>query len=300
MTIKSEITRNDVRLVQLVAAACALVLACLLLAGQPARAFALGAIDTGASCSIEADFAASSGAKQGVSDIEKVIAAGSLPSGTEAPSAARIVQGTTVNLWRVATVCNESGWTDVQWDADFLAWLKTQGDPAQELILGTDWKDNTSWASVASKLASMVQGKTSGVDARTPDYTTTVGTDGIARFADLRCAVYLMVPVDYSYTWSEVLENGAGSRYHSSMAFLPSLISLPTLNEAENSWVYDVAAIPKCADPGSGPTVDPEPSSGGSGKLPQTGQLWWPVPVLLAIGAVLLAAGYVLRRKAQS
>jgi len=32
-------------------------------------------------------------------------------------------------------------------------------------------------------------------------------------------------------------------------------------------------------------------------KLPQTGQLWWPVPLLSAVGLVLLAAGLVLRKR---
>ena len=32
-------------------------------------------------------------------------------------------------------------------------------------------------------------------------------------------------------------------------------------------------------------------------KLPQTGQLWWPVPLLCAAGLVLLAAGLVLKKR---
>lgn len=37
--------------------------------------------------------------------------------------------------------------------------------------------------------------------------------------------------------------------------------------------------------------------SGTSGKLPQTGQLWWPVPVLLAAGLILIIVGVKLRGK---
>ncbi|MBR6407769.1 MAG: Cna B-type domain-containing protein [Clostridia bacterium] len=37
------------------------------------------------------------------------------------------------------------------------------------------------------------------------------------------------------------------------------------------------------------PPVEPE--------LPQTGQLWWPVPVLLCLGLAFCAAGYILKRK---
>ncbi len=38
------------------------------------------------------------------------------------------------------------------------------------------------------------------------------------------------------------------------------------------------------------------PDTPKGGKLPQTGQLWWPVPVLLLAGLVLVIVG-LLRRK---
>ena len=34
-----------------------------------------------------------------------------------------------------------------------------------------------------------------------------------------------------------------------------------------------------------------------SGKLPQTGSLWWPVPVLTAAGLILVCAGVMRRRR---
>lgn len=51
-------------------------------------------------------------------------------------------------------------------------------------------------------------------------------------------------------------------------------------------------------NPGGNPG---EPSKGGStgsgqSKLPQTGQLWWPVPLLLAAGLLFLIAGVIRRR----
>ena len=39
------------------------------------------------------------------------------------------------------------------------------------------------------------------------------------------------------------------------------------------------------------------PSSGSKTVLPQTGQLWWPVPVLCGIGLALLVGGIALKRK---
>lgn len=38
-------------------------------------------------------------------------------------------------------------------------------------------------------------------------------------------------------------------------------------------------------------------SGGGSGKLPQTGMLWWPVPVLLGCGLICLIVGLIRRKK---
>jgi len=38
------------------------------------------------------------------------------------------------------------------------------------------------------------------------------------------------------------------------------------------------------------PTPTPKPT------LPQTGQLWWPIPILLTAGLVLVLFGVMLRR----
>lgn len=65
----------------------------------------------------------------------------------------------------------------------------------------------------------------------------------------------------------------------------------------------DVTCYPKVPQdrpdpkPPTEPTK-PQPTKPGP-KLPQTGQLWWPVPVLAAMGTVCLAAGAVLRKKKQ-
>lgn len=43
--------------------------------------------------------------------------------------------------------------------------------------------------------------------------------------------------------------------------------------------------------PGSNPHVP-----GGNTKLPQTGQIWWPVPILFAVGLAMLMLGMIQRR----
>ena len=45
-------------------------------------------------------------------------------------------------------------------------------------------------------------------------------------------------------------------------------------------------------EPGESGGDDGKPSQ----KLPQTGQLWWPVPLLMMAGVMCLLAGKVLRR----
>ena len=42
----------------------------------------------------------------------------------------------------------------------------------------------------------------------------------------------------------------------------------------------------------------PTPTTDSSGKLPQTGQLWWPVPVLLCAGLLFIVIGLIRRRNA--
>lgn len=46
-----------------------------------------------------------------------------------------------------------------------------------------------------------------------------------------------------------------------------------------------------CKTPPPSPSPTPPPS------IPQTGQLWWPVPVLLLIGTAMLAMGFMWRRE---
>ncbi|MDD6237182.1 MAG: Cna B-type domain-containing protein [Clostridiales bacterium] len=44
--------------------------------------------------------------------------------------------------------------------------------------------------------------------------------------------------------------------------------------------------------------VPKEPASPSDGKLPQTGQLWWPVPLLIAVGLLCIVIGLLRRRSA--
>ena len=113
-----------------------------------------------------------------------------------------------------------------------------------------------------------------------------VGEEGKVTFLNLPFGLYLVVqktaPAGYGKTE-------------------PFLVSLPYLYEGE--YQYDVASQPKTdlerevpTKPTTSPTTKPAAASGG--KLPQTGQLWWPVPVLACGGLGCIVVGLFRRRRA--
>lgn len=110
----------------------------------------------------------------------------------------------------------------------------------------------------------------------------TVGKDGKATFSDLTFGLYLVV------------QKTAASGYGKTKPFL---VSLPYLYEGE--YQYDVASQPKTDLEREVKPTSPPSSGGGGGKLPQTGQLWWPVPVLACAGLGCIAVGLLRRREAK-
>ena len=112
----------------------------------------------------------------------------------------------------------------------------------------------------------------------------TVGKDGTATFSNLTFGLYLVV------------QKTAASGYRK---IAPFLVSVPYLYRDE--YQYEVTSQPKTDLDREVPTkptspATPPPSSGG-GKLPQTGQLWWPVPVLTCAGLGCIAVGLLRRRR---
>lgn len=105
--------------------------------------------------------------------------------------------------------------------------------------------------------------------------TRTIGRDGSAVFSDLELGLYLVV------------QKTAASGYGETPPFL---VSVPYLEK--DQYIYDVKSEPKTdLEREAAPTE--APSQGGT--LPQTGQLNWPIPVLVVLGLTLFAAGWVLR-----
>ena len=177
------------------------------------------------------------------------------------------VSGGTVNLYKVGYVYENDG------NYSFKPVTAVQS-------VVTEFEDIQS-PDLAQKLAKQV-------DKLTPVTTkpVTIDKNGAAAFTDLDFGLYLVVqktaPAGYGKTE-------------------PFLVSLPYLEEGE--YQYDVASQPKTdlerdvtTEPTTSPTTKPAASSGG--KLPQTGQLWWPVPVLACGGLGCIVVGLIRKRRA--
>lgn len=127
-------------------------------------------------------------------------------------------------------------------------------------------------AELAEGLAEyVVSKKMSGREVR-------VGENGKAVFSNLDPGLYL------------IMQPSAAKGY---FELNPFLVTIP-FNE-EGKLLYDVNASPKAGTAGRLPeSVKPE-KPGGS-KLPQTGQLWWPVPLLAVAGIFFALLGWMVKR----
>ena len=108
----------------------------------------------------------------------------------------------------------------------------------------------------------------------------TVGKDGKATFSNLTFGLYLVV------------QKTAASGYRK---IAPFLVSVPYLYRDE--YQYELTSQPKTDLEQEVKPTSPPSSGGGGGKLPQTGQLWWPVPVLAGAGLGCIAVGLLRRRE---
>lgn len=155
-------------------------------------------------------------------------------------------------------------------------------DSAKALKLCEDYEDALSGVdalfaeNAAKKLFVYAEG--SGLSAQ----KIKVGKDGTACAADLASGVYLAsqtVPFE-GYT-----------------CMTPTLISVPL--ELDGEWIFDVEALPKLEPiimDTTEPTVPTETTKPPPG-VPVTGQINWPVPVLLMGGSFLILLGICLRKE---
>ena len=101
-------------------------------------------------------------------------------------------------------------------------------------------------------------------------------SDGTASFSDLEVGLYLVMQA----------KQGTGD---SNFVIAPFLVSIPYRNP-DGSLTYDVNAQTKPIGIALIPPESPDEPDKPK-KLPQTGQLWWPVMALGAAGAAFIIAG---------
>lgn len=110
------------------------------------------------------------------------------------------------------------------------------------------------------------------------DFSAAIGEDGAARFNNLADGIWLVVQTECS--------DGCAP-------FVPFLLELPL--KSEGGIIRDVVAEPKLSLP-----KDPDVTKPGENveKLPHTGQLRWPIPILAAVGILMiLASVFTAKRK---
>lgn len=112
--------------------------------------------------------------------------------------------------------------------------------------------------------------------------SVTVDENGRAEWTELELGLYLVV------------NTTAAEGYAPINTFL---VSVPRY--LDGNYVYDVKANPKAGTAAPVPADTPKPSKKTTvtdKTLPQTGQLWWPVPVLVFAGSICVTAGWYRRR----
>lgn len=77
---------------------------------------------------------------------------------------------------------------------------------------------------------------------------------------------------------------------------LPALVCLPGRDDSSDALQYDVQVIAKAGGVLNPTPPPPEPPE----DLPQTGMLWWPVPVLLVCGLLSVVIGVTRRRSSEN
>ena len=176
--------------------------------------------------------------------------------------------GSAVRVWRVADIGPDGAPVpaapfdecEAAWDVPTSSSVQLLANALQELVLGEGLEPTDSCVADASGMAVFP----ADVDVLEEGY-------------------YLVVADSHM----------SGAEEHTA---LPVLVALPQA-ATEGSQGRQVSVSAKFSEDGDAPSAwddgAPEPGE----KLPQTGQLWWPVPALLLGGAALMTAGRVLARR---
>lgn len=151
----------------------------------------------------------------------------------------------------------------------------------------TGLENAADWDALAGKLVKYIDEN----EDILPLLSDAVGEDGTCAFSNLQPGLYLVVGHELKVT--------KGNDIYT-YTCKPFLINLPNREENSDTWDYSVLAEPKAGEPGreSNNVPSPPPSPPDNPPyLPQTGMLWWPVPVMLSAGLLFILIGVLRRRK---
>lgn len=180
------------------------------------------------------------------------------------------VGGGSLTIYKVADVVVDNGY---KFDASGTAFKSAGGDYSSDEALD---------AALAAKLADYAKKQKIAGD------TLKIGSDGVATASNLDFGLYLIV------------QNKAAKGYGS---VKPFLVSVPQRQE-DGTYLYKVDATPKPGtkiDKNPTPTPTRKPTSTPTPtpfkKIPQTGQLWWPVFAMAVAGVLCLVVGMAVKRR---
>ena len=194
----------------------------------------------------------------------------------------RAMTGGTLSLYQVAPVIIENGYHFDPSEGTF-ANVDVQG--LDEIYDISSKKLEDANPDLAAGLAKAAADPMNGIAA---DMRADIA-EGKVSFTGLKPGLYLIVQ-------TKAADNG--------LTINPFLISIPNANGE-----YEITADPKPSIPTTGGDTPPGTTPGDKApskpkptvrdtKIPQTGQLWWPVPFALGAGTVLLIMGARMRRRA--
>ena len=180
-----------------------------------------------------------------------------------------VAGGNSVGLYKVADVVIDNG---------FRFALDPRFESAGEIPATGEELDRVN-AELADKMAKIAAGSDFDISPVEMDASGTVS------FQDLEVGLYLVMQD----------KQGTGDNQ---FEIAPFLVSIPQHNP-DGTWNYDVNAQSKPVTvtwiPPESPDEPVKPDK--PGKLPQTGQLWWPVLALSAAGTAFIIAGAVIKRR---
>ncbi|MGN0405784.1 MAG: hypothetical protein ACI4F1_11220 [Bariatricus sp.] len=166
-----------------------------------------------------------------------------------------IVPGGTLTLYRVGEICEDDGNYSFVPTGDFVG-------------CGESFEDVQS-PELASRLAAYAE-----KNANNKGDTKNVSDNGVVTYENQELGLYLLVQYEEASGYNKAN---------------PFLVALPNMEDGK--YTYEVDASPKVnVKQDSGKKTPPKTTS----KLPQTGQLNWPIPLLVVSGMVLFAIGWIL------